>query len=111
MTKNTLSTIYTALTNYGYDNAEILSELKKELEKGAAEKAAKIAEYEAAWPAVMDAMATIGKAATVADIFNEAEANLPEGFTKSRVSYGMTHNWADRVIKTEGKVNLYSPRA
>ena len=50
----------------------------------------------------------IGKPATVADIYGEAEKELPENFSKNRVSYGLTHQWADRVVKTEGKVNLYS---
>lgn len=108
MTKNTMNAIFAALTNVDFENkTEIMAEIEKELNRGAAEKAAKTAEYEKAWPIVEEAMRMIGNAATVADIFAEAENRL-EGFSKNRISYGMTHYWGDRVVKTEGKVNLYS---
>ena len=108
MTKNTMNAIFAALTNVDFENkTEIMAEIEKELNRGAAEKAAKTAEYEKAWPIVEEAMRTIGNAATVADIFAEAENRLG-GFSKNRISYGMAHYWNDRVVKTEGKVNFYS---
>lgn len=109
MTKNTLTALRNALTNVDFaDKETVMAELEKELNRGAEEKAAKNAEYEAAWPVVAEALRVIGTPSSVADIFSEAEKELPNGFSKNRVSYGLTHQWADRVVKTEGKVNLYS---
>ena len=109
MTKNTLTAIVSALTNIEFEGKDaIMAELAKELNRGSAEKAERAAAYETAWPVVEEAMKAIGSAATVADIFNECEKNLADGFTKSRISYGMTHYWTDRVVKTEGKVNTYA---
>lgn len=109
MTKNTMNAIYTALTNIDFENkAEVMAEIEKELNRGAAEKAEKAAEYEAAWDAVAEGLKVVGTPVSVADLFAEIEGNLPEGFTKNRLSYGLTHYWADRVVKTVGKVNLYT---
>lgn len=109
MTKNTMNAIFAALTNVDFENkTEIMAELEKELNRGAAEREAKAAAYEAARPVVLEAMRVIGSPATVADIFTEAEKELPKGFTKNKVQYGLLHYWNDSVVKTEGKVNLYA---
>lgn len=44
---------------------------------------------------------------TVAEIFAECEKELPNGFTKNQIGYGLTHYWTDSVVKIEGKVNTY----
>ena len=109
MTKNTMNAIFAALANVDFENkTEIMAELEKELNRGAAEREAKAAAYEAARPVVLEAMRVIGSPATVADIFTEAEKELPKGFTKNKVQYGLLHYWNDSVVKTEGKVNLYA---
>ena len=109
MTKNTMNAIFAALTNIDFENkTEIMAELEKELNRGAAEREAKAAAYEEARPVVFEAMRVIGSPATVADIFAEAEKELPKGFTKNKVQYGLLHYWNDSVVKTEGKVNLYA---
>ena len=111
MTKNTMKALYAALTNVDFAEKEaVMAELEKELHKGEAEKAAKAAEYEAAWPAVAEGLRVIGTPVSVTDLFAEIEGELPEGFSKNRLSYGLTHQWAERVVKTEGKVNLYSAK-
>ena len=109
MTKNTMNAIYTVLSGAEFEGkAEVMAELEKELNRGAAEREAKVAAYEAARVAVFEAMRTIGAPATVADIYEEAKNELPEGFTRSKVQYGLLHYWNDSVVKTEGKVNLYA---
>ena len=87
---------------------DILEMMDTELNRGAAEREAKAAAYEAARPVVFEAMRVIGAPATVADIFTEAENELPEGFSKNKVQYGLLHYWNDSVVKTEGKVNMYA---
>lgn len=109
MTKNTMNAIFAALTNIDFENkTEIMAELEKELNRGAAEREAKAAEYEAAHDAVMEAIRIAGVPVSVADIFAEAEKSLPEGFTKNKVSYGLRNYWKDEVMVESGKVNLYS---
>ena len=109
MTKNIMNTIHTVLSDAEFEGkAEVMAELEKELNRGAAEREAKAAAYEAARPVVFEAMRVIGAPTTVADIFAEAEKELPEGFSKNKVQYGLLHYWNDSVVKTEGKVNLYA---
>ncbi len=109
MTKNTMTTIYAALSTIDFENKDtVMAELEKELNRGQAEREAKAQAYEAAWDAICSVFALTSTPLTVAEIFEQAEGDLPEGFTKGKVQYGLTHNWADRVTKTEGKVNTYS---
>ena len=107
MRKNTLSTIASILTNIDFENkTEIMDELMKDINRGAEVKASKMAEYDAAVESVMNVLRMTTAPLTVAEIFDACEG-LPEGFTKNKVSYGLTHYWADRVVKVEGKVNTY----
>ena len=113
MTK--IEALYNVLNNYADMDMEtrliledMVAQFEQKEEKAKSKRVEKAATYDAAWPVVAEAMKTIGTAATVADIFNECEPNLADGFTKNRLSYGMTHYWADRVVKTAGKVNTYT---
>ena len=111
MKKNTLSTVVALLSDLDFENKEeLMNELYTELNRGSEEKAAKAAEYEAAWPAVREAL-TIAPEITVADIFNECEKELPAGFSKGKIQYGLGHAWADKIVKIEGKPNRYSLKA
>ena len=112
MTKNTLTAIYNALTNVTFEGKETaMQELEKELHRGEAEKAAKVALYEAAKDVVLNALRVANTAVTVAELYEECKDELPRGFTKAQVQYGLTHYWTEEVTKTEGKVNSYSLRA
>ena len=107
MKKSTLSTIYSALKGIDFDS-EILAEIEKELNRGAAQAQAKAAEYDAAWDIVKGAFALTEKPITVAEILDEVGDALPQGFTRGKLTYALTHYWADRVVKVEGKVNAYT---
>ena len=43
----------------------------------------------------------------MAQIYEEVKNDLPTGFAKGRVQYGMTHQWAEEVVKIDGKPNTY----
>ena len=86
---------------------EIKAELVAELNKGAEAKAAKDATYDAAWDAVREVLTMTTAPLTAAEITEEAAANLPDGFGKGRVLYGLNHQWANRIVKIEGKPNTY----
>lgn len=111
MKVSTLSTLYNALTSFGYDNTEAMAELYAEIHRGDAVKAAKASLYEAAKPIVFAQFALTDAALTVAEIWEAIEGEVPEGFTKSKLSYALTHQWAGEVTKAEGKVNAYRANA
>jgi len=107
--KNTsYATIYSFLTANGFDNAEILAEVEKEMNRNAEAKQAKEALYEEAKEIVLSAM---DAPATITEIFEAVKGNLPEGFTKGMMQYAITRLWKDEIDKTEGKVNAYSRKA
>lgn len=108
MKVSTLSTIYTALTNYGYTDETVMTDLYTEIHKGDKVKAEKAALYEGAKPIVFGVFALTDKPLTVAEIWESIEGEAPEGFTKSKLSYALTHNWADEVVKVTGKTNAYT---
>lgn len=107
MKKTSFEAIYNALTAINFDNAEVMEDLRKELNRGAELKAKKASEYEEAKEVVLSAIRVANAPVTVAEIFESCENDLPEGFTKSKVNYGLTHYWMDAVEKIGGKVNSY----
>ena len=105
MKKATYEAIKTALTNFGYDNQEVMDELTKEINKGAEAKAKNAEAYEAIHGIVIGALTSAP--ATVAEIWEAIEGDVPEGITKSKVQYALTHLWSDEIVKVEGKPNGY----
>ena len=104
MKKSTLITIYDSLKTMDYD-PEILAELDKEINKGAEVKAKNAEAYNALHDIVMGALTSAP--ATVAEIWGAIENEVPEGVTKGKVQYALTHLWVDEVVKVEGKPNGY----
>lgn len=112
MKNASLSTIYTALTSVDFENKDaILAEIYAELHRGDAVKAAKAVVYETAKPIVFDALSLTSNPVTLAELWDAIAGNAPEDFTKSKLSYALTHQWADEVVKVEGKVNAYTLKA
>ena len=110
MKNTTYATVYAFLTANGFDNAEILAEFEKEINRNAEAKQAKETMYAEAKPVVLSVMDV---PATIAEIFEAVEGNvdLPEGFTKGNLQYAITRLWKDEVEKIEGKVNTYRRKA
>lgn len=108
MKNTTYATVYSFLTANGFDNAEILSEFEKEINRNAEAKQAKDALYAEAKDIVL---AVMDAPATITEIFEAVEGNLPEGFTKGNLQYAITRLWKDEIEKTEGKVNTYARKA
>lgn len=105
MKKVTFETIKTALTSFGYDNAEVLAELDKEINKGAEAKAKNAKAYESIHDIVVGTLTAVP--VTVAELWESIEDEVPEGITKSKVQYALTHLWQDEIVKIEGKPNTY----
>jgi len=108
MKNTTYATVYSFLTANGFDNAEILAEFEKEINRNAEAKQAKETLYAEAKPIVLGAM---DAPATITEIYEAIEDELPEGFTKGNLQYAVTRLWKDEIEKTEGKVNTYSRKA
>ena len=108
MKNTTYATVYAFLTANGFDNDEILAEFQKEINRNAEVKQAKDALYEQAKPIILGVM---DAPATITEIFEAVENNLPNGFTKGNLQYAITRLWKDEIEKTEGKVNTYSRKA
>ena len=110
MTKNTMNTILSLISSIDTPEAqEVRDALNAELNKNAERKAQTAELYESVKPIVFEALSETP--ATIAEIFNEVEDKLPEGFTKSKLQYAITRLWKDEVVKVEGKINAYAVKA
>jgi len=106
MKKATLETIRTALFDAGYESTDpIMEELAAEINRGAEEKAARAASYEAIHDIVMETLSDTP--ATIAEIYAAIEDKMPEGMTKSKVQYAITRLWTNEIAKVDGKPNGY----
>ena len=108
MKNTTYTTVYAFLTANGFDNEEILAEFEKEINRSAEAKQAKDALYAQAKDVVLQAM---DAPATIGEIFDAVEGELPSGFTKGMLQYAITRLWKDDIDKIEGKVNTYARKA
>ena len=104
MKKASLSAIYSALKGIDFDS-EILAEVEKELNKGEEKKAKNAEAYEAMHDVIVGALSDTP--VTCAELFESIEGDLPEGATKGKVQYALTHLWSDEIVKIEGKPNTY----
>jgi hypothetical protein len=109
MKKSTMET----LVAYLNDNdalPEVRKELEAELNKNA-EKAEKNRQvYAEAHDVIMANMSL--KPATAQEIYDCCKKDLSDGFSRSKVTYGLNNYWADEVIKDDsGKVATYRLKA
>ena len=105
MKKVTLIAIKDALTGYGYMDSEVLSELNREITRGEDAKAKNAEAYESIHEIVVGALSAVP--VTVAELWESIEDEVPEGITKGKVQYALTHLWQDEIVKIEGKPNTY----
>lgn len=104
MKKATLTAIYASLKDMDYD-PEILAEIEKELNRGADAKAKNLEVYESFHELLVSNLSD--SPATCGEIYEAIEEQLPEGVTKGKVQYALTHLWQDEIVKIEGKPNTY----
>lgn len=106
MKKNTLSAIAAVLATIDFENKdEILAEVAADLNRGAEEKAAKAAEYDAVKDIILGGLSDTP--VTIAELYESIKDMLPDNFGKNRVQYAVTRLYADEVVKVEGKPNGY----
>ena len=105
MKKLSLVAIKNALVGFGFEDADILSELDKEINKGAEAKAKNAEAYESIHDIVVGTLTAVP--VTVAELWESIEDEVPEGITKGKVQYALTHLWQDEIVKIVGKPNTY----
>ena len=105
MKKTTLETIRTALINIGYENTEVLDELTNEINRGAEAKTKNAAVYESFHELLVSNLSDTP--ATCGEIYEAIADELPEGVTKGKVQYALSHLWQDEIVKIDGKPNTY----
>ena len=86
--------------------SEILEEIDKDATRGDAQRNAANAVYNAAHDMVMAVLKGTNVPLTAAEIFEEIAHDLPD-FSKGQLVRGLTKNWADEVVKIDGKISTY----
>ena len=99
MKKLSLVAIKNALVGFGFEDAEILSELDKEINRGEEQKAKNAEAYAGIHDLVVGTLTSVP--VTFAELFESIESELPEGMTKSKVQYALINYWASEVVKIE----------
>lgn len=106
MKKSTLSTIYSALLDAGYESTDpIMEEISKEVNRGAEVKAKNAEAYEAIHDLIVGNLADAP--CTCAELYEVIKDKLPNDMGKGKVQYALTHLWQDEIVKIEGKPNTY----
>lgn len=110
MKKSTIAALVSYLNGATVHNLdEIRAELQNELDKGAEKAAANRAIYDEAKSVVINALSDTP--VTVAELFEQVKAELPEGFSKSKMQYGMTRIWMNDLVRHDGAPATYSRKA
>ena len=110
MTKTTLLTvasILNALTLTSEADVAARDAINAEIAKGEAKAQANREMYGEAKEVVMAVIST-EEPMTVAQIFEACKSDLPEGFSKSKVQYGVREYWADELVKHDNGKNAFT---
>ena len=106
MKKATMNAILTALTAIDSEKyANEIAELTAELSKGQAQKDKNAEAYESIHALIVEALSDTP--VTCGELWESIEENVPDGITKGKVQYALTHLWQDEIVKIEGKPNTY----
>ena len=114
MTKTTLLTVASVLNSLNTTDEAIIAArdaVNAEVAKGEAKAQANREAYAAAHDAVMSVLSDAPM--TVKDIVAACGDELPEGFSASKVQYGLLNYWTDEVVKIENNkaANTYRRKA
>lgn len=106
MKKSTIQSLVSYLTEKNDQSMQdILAELTAELNKGQTKADATRKEYDEMREKVLEVLRSTTMPVTAQELADET------GLSKGKIVYGLTHYWADEVVKTEGKVNTYALKA
>jgi transcriptional regulator len=109
MTKTTLLTvaaILNSLTLTSETDVAARDAVNAEVAKGEAKAQVNRDLYASAHEAVFAVICDTPM--TVAEIYEACASELPEGFSKSKVQWGLTNQWRDEVVKHENGKKPYT---
>lgn len=97
-------------TQYADDNEKsalesALTEVNAELNKGQAQKDKNAEAYESIHSLIVDTLSDTP--VTCGEVWESIKDDVPDGITKGKVQYALTHLWQDEIVKIEGKPNTY----
>ena len=107
MKKSSYEAIYAALSsiNYANENPDVMDELYREIHRNDERKAKSAQEYDSIHDLIIS---TLGDTPiTFGELYEALEGKLPNGITKGRVQYALSHLWKDEIVTTAGKPNTY----
>jgi len=110
MKKNTMIALVNYLNGQNVTNLdEIKAELEAELNRNAVRAAKNRELYEEAREVVLRTLRQTSAPVTVAELMDACEDELPEGFTRGKVQYGLNNYWTDAVVRVENPsgANMY----
>lgn len=108
MKKVSLTAILDILNGVSYSDemvAELKDEISKELNKGQAQKDKNAEAYESIHSLIVDTLSDTP--VTCGEVWESIKDDVPDGITKGKVQYALTHLWQDEIVKIEGKPNTY----
>ncbi len=108
MKKVSLTAILDILNGVSYSDemvAELKDEISKELNKGQEQKDKNAQAYESIHSLIVDTLSDTP--VTCGEIWEAIKDDVPDGITKGKVQYALTHLWQDEIVKIEGKPNTY----
>lgn len=108
MKKVSLTAILDILNGVSYSDemvAELKDEISKELNKGREQKDKNAQAYESIHALIVDTLSDTP--VTCGEVWDAIQNDVPDGITKGKVQYALTHLWQDEIVKIEGKPNTY----
>ena len=105
MKKATLQEIHDLLVNWDECPERLIEEINAELSKGQAQKDKNAEAYESIHDLIVDSLSDTP--VTCSELWESIEDSVPDGITKGKVQYALTHLWQDEIVKIEGKPNTY----
>lgn len=98
MKKSTLENIVKYLNGETVDVDTLREEVNAEWEKSTAKARNNAALYAEAKEIVLGAL-SVDTALTLTDLYKKVCRDLPNGFSKSKVQYGLNNYWANDIVK------------
>lgn len=105
MKKSSLVAIAAALSAANFDDADIMAELNKEINRGEEQKAKNAQVYDSFHDVVMETLSETP--VTMAELWAAIEDKVPDGVTKGKLQYAVTRLWNAEITKVEGNPNSY----
>lgn len=105
MKKATLQEIHDLLVNWDECPERLIEEINAELNKDADAKAKSAEAYESIHALIVDTLSSTP--VTCGELWDAIQGEVPDGITKGKVQYALTHLWQDEIVKIEGKPNTY----